>query len=63
MELFLSSSGTKLRFRTLKTSNKFSVGSPMLRPHAGFAALARHLAEFIEDVGHATLGHAAFAAE
>lgn len=34
-----------------------------MRPHAGFAALSRHLAEFIEDVGHATLGHSAFAAE
>jgi N-formylglutamate amidohydrolase len=34
-----------------------------MRPHAGFGALSRHLAEFIEDVGHATLGHSAFAAE
>jgi N-formylglutamate amidohydrolase len=34
-----------------------------MRPHAGFAALSRHLAEFIEDVGHASLGHSAFAAE
>jgi N-formylglutamate amidohydrolase len=34
-----------------------------MRPHAGFTPLSRHLAEFIEDVGHATLGHAAFAAE
>lgn len=34
-----------------------------MSPHAGFSALSRHLAEFIEDVGHATLGHSAFAAE
>jgi len=34
-----------------------------MRPHAGFTPLSRHLAEFVEDVGHATLGHAAFAAE
>lgn len=31
-----------------------------LSPHAGFAILARRLAELVEDVGRTTLGHSAF---
>ncbi len=34
-----------------------------MAPHAGFEPLARHLGELVEDIGYASLGHSAFAAE